>query len=489
MSGTRAHLLALVLTIASAGWVWAEDVLLTSKDGAFRLDGTILSFDREVIRIDTVYGPLTVNREGVECTGIGCPAPDAIPLTVISGASRVGDVLMPALIRAFAASRGLSVDLIRLDPRTERFVLSRDDAAVSHFDLRQTTTREGFADLIAAEADIVMALREPTQTEQELAAEAEMGDLTDPRHIRVIALDGLVPTDPVGKIDSVSAEKLSFAYLRGSPSGAYARGYAEWLAVWRDGVSALDQVAALGQSDLGSETSGIGVAPFSSVDLGAVLPITGTCGITHRATQASLRTEDYPLTMPIMLYTPARKLPQHARAFLSYLQGDRANRIVRRSGFVDLALQRFDLAGQGLRLARGISNARDRQTWRELQRFVEDVRGFDRISMTFRFRDGTARLDAQSEENLSRFAQLLERGRFDGRQIKLIGFSDGVGPAEDNRDLSEDRAASVLDSVTRRLDASSVKLSAAGFGEILPVACDDTPWGRALNRRVEIWVD
>jgi phosphate transport system substrate-binding protein len=26
------------------------------------------------------------------------------------------------------------------------------------------------------------------------------------------------------------------------------------------------------------------------------------------------------------------------------------------------------------------------------------------------------------------------------------------------------------------------------FGEAMPMACDDTAWGRQVNRRVEVWV-
>ncbi|MCW8842897.1 MAG: cell envelope biogenesis protein OmpA, partial [Rhodobacteraceae bacterium] len=33
-----------------------------------------------------------------------------------------------------------------------------------------------------------------------------------------------------------------------------------------------------------------------------------------------------------------------------------------------------------------------------------------------------------------------------------------------------------------------ILLEAAAFGEALPMACDDSAWGRQVNRRVEIWV-
>ena len=30
---------------------------------------------------------------------------------------------------------------------------------------------------------------------------------------------------------------------------------------------------------------------------------------------------------------------------------------------------------------------------------------------------------------------------------------------------------------------------ADAFGEAMPMACDDTVWGRGANRRVEVWLD
>jgi phosphate transport system substrate-binding protein len=37
-------------------------------------------------------------------------------------------------------------------------------------------------------------------------------------------------------------------------------------------------------------------------------------------------------------------------------------------------------------------------------------------------------------------------------------------------------------------DGGRVTLTAEGFGEALPIACDDTATGRQRNRRVEVWL-
>jgi outer membrane protein OmpA-like peptidoglycan-associated protein len=71
------------------------------------------------------------------------------------------------------------------------------------------------------------------------------------------------------------------------------------------------------------------------------------------------------------------------------------------------------------------------------------------------------------------------------RSVSVEGHTDAVGADAYNQDLSERRANSVMDYlVGKGLPAS--RLSAKGFGESNPIATNETPEGRALNRRVEL---
>ena len=56
----------------------------------------------------------------------------------------------------------------------------------------------------------------------------------------------------------------------------------------------------------------------------------------------------------------------------------------------------------------------------------------------------------------------------------------GIGGAED--------LVAVLDAA-ETFDPERVVIEAEAFGEALPMACDDTDWGRRINRRVEVWVE
>jgi outer membrane protein OmpA-like peptidoglycan-associated protein len=70
-------------------------------------------------------------------------------------------------------------------------------------------------------------------------------------------------------------------------------------------------------------------------------------------------------------------------------------------------------------------------------------------------------------------------------QIQIIGHSSSEGAEDYNRDLSQRRAASVVDAlVARGMDAG--RMAALGKGEDEPIASNDDEAGRSLNRRVEI---
>ena len=72
-----------------------------------------------------------------------------------------------------------------------------------------------------------------------------------------------------------------------------------------------------------------------------------------------------------------------------------------------------------------------------------------------------------------------------GYQVRLAGHTDNIGSPESNKALSQARA----ESVKRQLITFGVapeRIKAYGYGDLKPVATNDTEEGRAQNRRVEI---
>jgi phosphate transport system substrate-binding protein len=75
--------------------------------------------------------------------------------------------------------------------------------------------------------------------------------------------------------------------------------------------------------------------------------------------------------------------------------------------------------------------------------------------------------------------------------MMFVGFSDGEGPMKVDARISRERAMAVRRAVVaaaQTADLGRIGISAEAFGEAMPMACDDSPWGRQINRRVEVWV-
>jgi outer membrane protein OmpA-like peptidoglycan-associated protein len=73
-------------------------------------------------------------------------------------------------------------------------------------------------------------------------------------------------------------------------------------------------------------------------------------------------------------------------------------------------------------------------------------------------------------------------------RLVLKGFSDRSGAVEANLSLSKKRAASLKRVLVRKYYMPEARITAEGFGVAEPVASNETPEDRHLNRRVEIHV-
>lgn len=74
---------------------------------------------------------------------------------------------------------------------------------------------------------------------------------------------------------------------------------------------------------------------------------------------------------------------------------------------------------------------------------------------------------------------------FKKTRIKVSGHTDSQGSDSYNQTLSEKRADSVMQYFVSKGIARG-RMSAYGYGERYPIASNDTPEGRSLNRRVEL---
>lgn len=101
------------------------------------------------------------------------------------------------------------------------------------------------------------------------------------------------------------------------------------------------------------------------------------------------------------------------------------------------------------------------------------------------FNTAKATLTAESQAQLKNLAAILKA--FPNAAIKLGGYTDNKGKADMNLTLSADRANTARKAVMDAgIDPSRV--AAEGYGQEHPLASNDTPEGRAQNRRVDVRV-
>jgi phosphate transport system substrate-binding protein len=518
-----AALLLLGLGIAAS----AQDVTLTSRDGTVSVTGTLLSYDGELYRVETEYGPLTLDGFRVTCEGPGCPDLTGLVSELrISGSRTTGEVLMPALVETFAARKFYSASRRVVDDTHFEYLLREAEQDVAVIRFRVTSTAEGFADLVADEADLVLSTREVTAAEVALGREAGVGDLTVARRSRIVGLDALVPVVArLNPVDAILLEDLARIFAgeitdwgqleRGEDAEAN-EDEADPRPItlhMRDGESGLAQEfrrrvmqpaglivddrvvlhadnASLADA-VARDTGAIGMAAFSDTGNAKPLDLLGACGKRARATVASLKTEDYPLTTPLFVYSPIGRPSPIAREFMAYVRSASAQPVIARSGFVDLRVGQVPVDGQGERLANAIVGAGAGVDLDELKRLVGTLDGTSRLTLSYRFETGGTRLDAQSRSNIELLATQLEQGRFAGKTVMFVGFTDGEGAAAGNLRLARRRADTVRQAVLRAAPAADrdrFEVVVEAFGEAMPMACDDSDWGKGINRRVEVWI-
>ncbi len=104
------------------------------------------------------------------------------------------------------------------------------------------------------------------------------------------------------------------------------------------------------------------------------------------------------------------------------------------------------------------------------------------------FDSGKAEIKEEAKPILSKIGNVL--AKFDGYTIEIEGHTDNVpmtsGAYKDNNWLSSARALNAADFLIKNNKLDPAKIKYSGRGEYEPIASNDTPEGRAKNRRIEI---
>ncbi|MBL4887718.1 MAG: OmpA family protein [Flavobacteriaceae bacterium] len=115
---------------------------------------------------------------------------------------------------------------------------------------------------------------------------------------------------------------------------------------------------------------------------------------------------------------------------------------------------------------------------------------FVSISDKLLFKTGSYKVSERAHEVLAKVAKVVNNkpdfefmveGHTDNKSIK----TDCI---EDNWDLSTKRATAIVRILTNKFEVDPTRITAAGRGEFIPVATNDTEAGRSANRRTKIIV-
>ncbi len=471
----------------------AQDITLTSRDGALSVSGQFTSYDGAFYRLTSAFGPLTIAAESVVCEGPACPdltAPKA--LIRLTGDGEAARTLLPALIAAFARARGFDLRAPeRLDAPT--LLLQKGSQLVlAEFTFTPRAPEAARSAMTDVAADLVVARFAPLDSPAQ-----------------VLALDALIPiVSPENPLPRLSTADLAAA-LAGKVQNWQQIGGPDMPLVLHGLDQGSDLAAALaarlGQTpradqthpDLASLAQAVARDPWALAVTGRAnagaarpLPLADSCGFVLDPSPQSVKSEDYPLTLPIYLLTPQRRLPLMAREFLEFLALPAAQAAIAEAGFVARNFESAPLAKDGARLINALNAASGKEALPLLQRLAAAMDGAERAAMTFRFEDGTSDLDVVSQSNLASLAQLIAAGELADQSLILAGFTASTGDAEADLAASKALAAAVL----AALQALAPDVEAAywpqvdAFGAALPIACDTTAAGKRLNRRVELWL-
>jgi phosphate transport system substrate-binding protein len=423
----------------------------------------------------------------------------------LSGSNTIGGKLGPDLVKAWLLSKGATEfkDNQRLDASgkslPEHVITAQLNGKAFKVELRAHGSATAFQDLASGTAEIGMASR-PVKIE-EVDKLVALGPMQAVSNEHVLGLDGVAVIVPA----SNDVPKLSREELRRIFSGQAAR-WSEFggpdrpihLYARNDQSGTFDTFKALVLKDdplaanakrfedsaelekaVAIDPDGIGFVGLPYRKTTRAVPISDGSSPPLEPTSFTIKTENYPLSRRLFLYTAQAPANANVRDFVNFALSSAGQAVVRADGFEDLDLNQT-VTPPPKALGTCMLSDRfkgDRDAYCALRDRAEQ------LGTSFRFRTGSAELDTRATQDLRR---VLERmANSSGKQIVLAGFADSSGPLAGNCKLSRSRAESVAAALhVLGLNATQV----IGFCDELPVRDNSTPDGREQNRRVEIFL-
>jgi len=507
-----AVLLALIISAPSH----AQPVTLRSSDGSVTVSGPLIRFDGNAYVVKSgANGQLSLPVSDFSCISELCPRPNAFG---IHGSNTIGAELMPRLIEAYAQLRGERVKISNgASPEVAEIeVLGGDGTTSATIDLQSHGSGTATPGLASGKALIGMASRPLNEGELLQLTKQNLGDMRGPENEHVVGLDGIIvvvsPGNPIARLSLRQVEGIfsgvlsDWSQVGGKPGkiNVYARDaksgtFDTFKTLVLDPgkqqlVSSARRLESSNElSDLvANDPNGIGFIGFAYLRNAKAISLVNECGMTFAPSTFDVKTEEYPLSRRLFLYSAKLPAQSFAAGLVEFSTSLQAQPVVRHSGFIDRQLQmQSDRQLSRMADARPASKQKER-LGDPLAKLARDIQETSRISATMRFRYNSVELDNKALKDidiLADFLQFMRQTKLQQRLV-LVGFTDSTGVPEKNFALSLERANAVRQTLLRKLrDSHYAKLiEVRGYGPALAVACNETEVGRDKNRRVEVWL-
>ncbi|WP_106745016.1 phosphate ABC transporter substrate-binding/OmpA family protein [Yoonia maritima] len=493
-------------------------VTLLTKAGDMELNGRLIALEDGAYVLETALGELRVPAENMICVGDGCPEIALEPRFAIHADGAALENLLPSLLRDFAKMKGATLSYSEGETAGERVALMVDDGGklVAEMTLRPETAEGSLRALDDGNFDVAFTPRRIAEDEVTAYKELGYGDLRGSQHETLVALDAVtVAIHPDNQVRNISPDMLKRVWAgditnwqelggRDMPIRLY--GYSEaaneTLIDFHSNIlpgslaNAAPMHAKLGGTDelieaIKLDRAAIGVAPKSAVVTGGarLISLTRSCGLIASPSNFDVKIGDYPAGREIYAYTRPNALHPVAREFVRWATSVAAQDTIAHAGFANGDIERTGIENMGMMLVHTAAVEPDFDGT-QFSTMMRELRSADRLSIAFRFQSGSSLLDTESIANLGNLANRIRAGEFTGQEILLVGFADSIGEASQNTALAQTRARAVSDILQRELPnqlREQIRINSLSFGEQLPMACNDDPNGRELNRRVEVW--
>jgi phosphate transport system substrate-binding protein len=423
----------------------------------------------------------------------GLPVPDDGPALRIQGSNTIGAELGPALVEGLLQEQGL-LKVHRETPDTineQRIVAQTAQGKRVVVEVAAHGSSTGFAALKNASADLAASSREIKDSE--LQTLQSLGDLKSAAAEQVIAIDGLAiilhPDNPLQQLDTEQLARIFSGevktwedlggrggaihlYARDDQSGTYDT-FKE-LVLSRRGKTLSSAAKRFESSEqlsdaVSGDPQGIGFIGLPYVRQAKAVAIADGASQPMLPLSSLIATEDYPLSRRLFFYLPPDSSNPWAKALVAFAQSREGQLIVAANGFVSQTVHAMTVA----------PNALMPEGYQSLSRHAQ------RLTVNFRFEEGSANLDNKARQDLARVLDYIKRHEKTERAVTLVGFGDAKDDPARADLLSKLRAMAVR----RELVKNGVVLrEVRGFGALMPVAANNADEGRIKNRRVEVWV-